>query len=254
MKHIKRKVVKFTIKKDETKDLTRVIQNSNLLWDNTNDFFRELPTSEKIDEILDFKIPSDNNAMYVENDTSDETHWSVIFNDFAKNLGNEDLKLIKKYNTRNKIKDIDEYWILNQAPFKVEYIQMYNDSILHRTICSLVITHPIKLSKKYKRKRFNREISLIPSNDHGSYVSINFETRLLMEFESIGLISTEKCEDEIINYDENINKCLSKIESLVPFVNSIKESLKSIIPDVKQRHEEMIERSRLLSNNLRKIE
>lgn len=218
--------------------------NSNDIWvkaDN-NRLFEHIPTgSEERLNIL-FKDLLSRKTMPVKR----EAHWSQHLIEPYQNTIRENSKIsIKALPTPMKLDEIAPYWEKNSVKFQIEKSQRCQRTKIHCLLSSLVRCDLPESSEENQDNR-QRYHPLVPYIPQDKYLSLEFDQRLELELQSLGLDPS----DEAGEFEDNISSAIHQYESeLAKTKNLLQEFHQTLI----KRLPSIFELERKREDNLRTL-
>ena len=219
------------------------IEPNEIIWDNTDIFFKNLPPLNKLEDLLNkfstspYGCPIDTSKIFGQLPVE---HWTVRINRLAKEKGLKQLPHVNINANR-----LHTFWKQNKLSFQIENIQKKQDSTLQRLINALVESPPIERGDKDIEipKRARRHM-LAPQIPYIPYLSLDFEQKLELELNSLGLgvsgdTSTKDPNDnaftkEIQSYTEQLNQ-------IIPKIGEYREKILEEMPEIIKKDKEMRE-------------
>ncbi|OHT05301.1 hypothetical protein TRFO_26998 [Tritrichomonas foetus] len=195
--------------------------NKNSVWYRAEPFFQPLPLDDEINKMF----ASINTARRRKEAIHEPVeHWTIRMNKFVRSK----MQALPKPPPTDDHGESD-FWKKIQLPFQIESMQKRNFSSFHNLL-NMFVELDGPLEKKERELKPLTYHALIPQVKSETYLALNFEQRLLLEIESLGLIPNEQ--------DGNMKKSQSPFDSEIQA--KINENDNEILPVLIELQNELV--------------
>lgn len=187
--------------------------NSNNIWIRAEPFFAKLPSNSEFEKIFLFdSIPA------IKEIPSDVPHWSTKLQSINCRANG---KAVLPPGPPSSSDDMAEYWIHNRPYIQVEKMQKSNSSPLHCLLNAFVdlSPHDIEEIQSKKNQQSEQKVyaplhSLLPHIDNEGYLQYDFDARLNLELESLGLNAVQGIPKKENPFKAEVKALIDKVENV----------------------------------------
>lgn len=206
-------------------------------WDSVEQYFKPIPTDDELRPILE---PAADVSL---NLRSPAVHWSKKISSLAEQGA------AKLPGPAPRDGDVCSFWRTARVPFPLEAAQTRNGSLLNGLLGALVAVDPAAMAGTGDGATFDCDhpIQLLPELTADHYLAMDFEYRLRMELEAVGMID-EGGGGLGTGLDEEISEMKRQLEKIRQQLNPMKEQIADQLPDLRTWQNDRVDRLAIYQN------
>ena len=211
----------------------RMYKASLNIWTLSENFFSPLPSNNEIKRLFENKMPPIDHTSF-----NSKYHWTQKFAELAKNSNKN--ALLPCTPTNNEINS--QYWKNNKPTFPIENSEYKKYSVLHTLLNAMVVATPIHKTEVNQENCDDilNQHPILPKIEVNTYLCHDFETRLQLELQSIGLSYLED-DSDTRPFQNEINEISQEIEEKYqPELDKYYNMLLKKLPEMRKKEESRI--------------
>ena len=203
------------------------------VWDLVQRFYARLPSKAEIEDI--FSILDKARRSVVPQQPMQ--HWSVRVKKLVRDTG-----LAPPPRPPPSRDALGDFWRDRDTTFEMENVQKRNWSVLHSLSNSFVEIGECS-ADEHRKVLYLKEQPLLPIMEYDTYLAHDFETRLNLELESLGLNNPEPGQyDDSVPFESNIRGSMERIEANMRVLAALRQEIMSKSDEFRNR--EVIDKQR----------
>jgi hypothetical protein len=224
------------LRPDETPPPTAPIATLTNFWDNIDQYFMPIPSDDELRPILE---PAPDVSL---SQRGPAVHWSKKVSYLT------DQGAAKPPGPAPGDADVSGFWNTTRVKFPLEAAQTRNGSVLNGLLGALVEVDPAGMAGDGDvTVDYDHPVQLLPEVTADRYLALDFEVRLRMELEAVGMIEEEGGALGT-SLDQEISETRRQLERVRQRLNPMKQRIAEQLPDLRAWQADRVDRLAIYQN------